>query len=61
MALHTTATLPALIILTGDYAGQQAVWSSRRIGPGTPLSRPIPLFRKLDAELGRTGPEWARI
>ena len=48
-------------VLTGDYAGQQAVWSSRRIGPGTPLSRPIPLFRKLDAELGRTGPEWARI
>ena len=48
-------------VLTGDYASQQAVWSSRRIEPGTPLSRPTPLFRKLDAELGRTGPEWARI
>jgi methionyl-tRNA synthetase len=28
---------------------------------GRPLDKPKPLFAKLDAELGETGPEWAPI
>ncbi|AUS78357.1 methionine--tRNA ligase [Actinoalloteichus sp. AHMU CJ021] len=48
-------------ILTGDYAAEQASWESREIQPGTPLSKPSPLFSKLDPELGETGPEWAPI
>lgn len=48
-------------VIMGDYADQQAVWESRPIVVGTPLAKPTPLFRKLDEELGKTGPEWARI
>ncbi|WP_016700440.1 methionine--tRNA ligase [Actinoalloteichus spitiensis] len=48
-------------ILTGDYAAEQASWESREIQPGTPLSKPSPLFSKLDPALGETGPEWAPI
>ncbi len=48
-------------VLTGDYASQQAVWASRPVAAGTPLSKPVPLFRKLDEELAATGPEWARV
>ncbi|RLP10696.1 methionine--tRNA ligase [Propionibacterium australiense] len=48
-------------VLMGDYASQQAVWASRPVVPGTPLSKPVPLFRKLDEALAANGPEWARI
>lgn len=47
--------------LQGDYAEQQAVWESRPIVPGKPLSKPTPLFAKLDEKLGETGPAWAPI
>lgn len=46
-------------IITGDYAGQQAVWKRVDVVPGTALSKPSPLVTKLDPELGVTGPEWA--
>lgn len=48
-------------VLTGDYASEQARWESRPIVVGTPLTKPTPLFRKLDDQLGVTGPEWAPI
>jgi methionyl-tRNA synthetase len=48
-------------ILTGDYAGEQARWESTPIEVGRPLSKPTPLFAKLDPKLGETGPEWAPI
>ncbi|MGX7825386.1 methionine--tRNA ligase [Actinokineospora sp. 24-640] len=48
-------------ILTGDYAAEQAKWASVDIEVGRPLEKPSPLFAKLDAELGETGPEWAPI
>jgi methionyl-tRNA synthetase len=48
-------------VLTGDYAHEQARWESTPIPVGRPLSRPTPLFAKLDASLGETGPEWAPI
>lgn len=35
-------------VITGDYAGDVARWSSEPITPGTPLERPKPLFAKLD-------------
>ncbi|MFI6578962.1 methionine--tRNA ligase [Nocardiopsis sp. NPDC050513] len=35
-------------VITGDYAGDEARWESQPIVPGTPLSRPQPLFAKLD-------------
>jgi methionyl-tRNA synthetase len=35
-------------VITGDYADNEARWESRPIVPGTPLSRPEPLFTKLD-------------
>ncbi|PDP89295.1 methionine--tRNA ligase [Glycomyces fuscus] len=35
-------------VITGDYADNEARWESRPIVPGTPLSRPEPLFAKLD-------------
>ena len=47
--------------LQGDYAGQQAVWEAQPIVAGTPLSKPSPLFAKLDDTLGVTGPSWAPI
>jgi methionyl-tRNA synthetase len=45
-------------VITGDYAAAQARWESIPIVPGTPLSAPTPVFRKLDPsiveeELGR--------
>ena len=52
---------PDYPVLTGDYADEQAVWKCRPIVPGTPLVKPTPLFTKLDEELGRTGPSWARL
>ncbi|SER59744.1 methionyl-tRNA synthetase [Propionibacterium cyclohexanicum] len=48
-------------VLMGDYAHEQAVWRSRQVVPGTPLSKPVPLFGKLDEKLGETGPQWAPI
>ncbi|MGC7096998.1 methionine--tRNA ligase [Amycolatopsis lurida] len=48
-------------ILTGDYAAEQASWSSVPIEVGRPLAKPSPLFAKLDAKLAETGPEWAPI
>ncbi|SFT69954.1 methionyl-tRNA synthetase [Geodermatophilus amargosae] len=35
-------------VITGDYDAAQAVWASRRLQAGTPLSPPTPVFRKLD-------------
>ena len=52
---------PDYPVLMGDYASEQAVWESRPIVPGTPLVKPTPLFTKLDEELGRTGPDFARL
>src|SRR5690606_25559402 len=34
--------------ITGDYAADEAAWRSVPIVPGPPLSRPVPLFAKLD-------------
>jgi len=48
-------------ILTGDYAGEQARWASTPIEVGRPLSKPTPLFPKLDPKLGETGPSWAPV
>ncbi|MBB5910454.1 methionine--tRNA ligase [Actinoalloteichus hymeniacidonis] len=48
-------------IITGDYAQEKAEWKSVPIEIGRPLAKPSPLFAKLDAELGETGPEWAPI
>jgi len=48
-------------ILTGDYATQLATWKSLPVEPGRPLSKPEPLFSKLDESLGETGPEWAPV
>ncbi|MCD2189324.1 methionine--tRNA ligase [Actinomycetospora soli] len=48
-------------VLTGDYAHEQARWESTPIPVGRPLSRPTPLFAKLDTALGETGPSWAPI
>jgi methionyl-tRNA synthetase len=48
-------------ILTGDYAAEQARWESTPVEVGRPLSKPSPLFAKLDPKLGETGPEWAPI
>ena len=41
---------PSYPVVTGDY-GTGAVWRSRPITPGTPLSRPQPLFAKLDTSV----------
>src|SRR3712207_1332295 len=52
-------------IITGDHSGGQAVWASRPLPSGTPLSPPTPVFKKLDEsiveeELRRlAGDEWA--
>ncbi|RNL82856.1 methionine--tRNA ligase [Halostreptopolyspora alba] len=40
-----TSTYP---VITGDYADNEARWESVPIRSGTPLSRPDPLFTKLD-------------
>ncbi|MGH4023957.1 MAG: methionine--tRNA ligase [Pseudonocardiaceae bacterium] len=52
---------PDYPILTGDYAAEQASWSSAPIEVGSPLTKPTPLFPKLDPALGETGPDWAPI
>ncbi len=52
---------PAYPVLTGEYAGEQARWASTPIEIGRPLTKPSPIFAKLDPELGETGPEWAPI
>ncbi|MGR7025331.1 methionine--tRNA ligase [Geodermatophilus sp. URMC 62] len=38
-------------IITGDHSDGQAVWASRPLPPGTPLSPPTPVFRKLDESI----------
>lgn len=48
-------------VLTGNYADDLATWQRHEIKVGTPLSKPTPLFTKLDTKLGETGPEWAPI
>jgi methionyl-tRNA synthetase len=48
-------------VLMGEYAAEQATWSSRPLEVGRPLGAPTPLFPKLDPKLGETGPEWAPI
>ena len=53
--------LPSYPVLTGDYAGELARWSRTEIEVGRPLSKPSPLFAKLDEALGETGPDWAKI
>lgn len=52
---------PDYPVLQGEYAAQQAVWSSRPIEVGRQLSKPSPLFAKLDDSLGQTGPSWAPL
>src|SRR4051812_44046983 len=46
-------------IITGDYAAASAVWASRPLAPGTPLSPPTPVFKKLDESVVRE--ELARL
>ncbi|MGH3438026.1 MAG: methionine--tRNA ligase [Sciscionella sp.] len=48
-------------ILTGDYEVEQARWESVPIEVGKPLSKPKPLFTKVDPKLGDTGPDWAPV
>ena len=48
-------------VLRGDYASEQAHWGRDEIEVGRPLAKPTPIFRKLDAKLAETGPEWAPI
>ncbi|WP_020496097.1 methionine--tRNA ligase [Sciscionella marina] len=48
-------------ILHGDYGSEKAHWASSPPEPGTPLSKPKPLFPKLDPKLGETGPDFAPI
>src|SRR5918997_7034088 len=38
-------------IITGDHSDGQAVWASRPLPPGTPLSPPTPVFKKLDESI----------
>ena len=51
---------PDYSVIMGDYAAEQATWESRPIRPGTPLSKPTPLFAKLD-EIGPNRPSWSPI
>ncbi|WP_275440940.1 methionine--tRNA ligase [Corynebacterium freneyi] len=48
-------------VIMGDYSDQLATWGRVEMVPGTPLSKPKPLFAKLDPELAETGPEWAPV
>ncbi|MBO1032169.1 methionine--tRNA ligase [Tessaracoccus sp. SD287] len=48
-------------VLTGDYQNQLAQWRSAPIEVGRRLTKPSPLFGKLDEALGQTGPAWAPI
>jgi len=48
------------LIITGDYTGTPR-WESRPITAGTPISKPFPIFTKLDPsvvdeELARLAP-----
>ncbi len=52
---------PSYPVLTGDYVNQQASWASTPIAVGRPLTKPTPLFAKLDDTLGQTGPSWAPV
>ncbi len=52
---------PDYSVIMGDYASAKAVWERQPIVAGTPLSKPEPLFAKLDDKLAETGPEWAPI
>jgi methionyl-tRNA synthetase len=52
---------PDYPVIMGDYAAEQAHWASTPVEPGRPLSKPTPLFTKLDESLGRTGPPWSPI
>jgi methionyl-tRNA synthetase len=54
-------TGPNYPVITGDYAAEQARWTSIPIEPGRPLAKPTPLFTKLDPALSETGPTWAPI
>ena len=48
-------------VIMGDYVNQKATWARQDVVPGTALSKPKPIFAKLDAELAETGPEWAPV
>ena len=48
-------------VITGDYAAQQAIWKRIPVVPGRPLSKPTPLFSKLEPSLAETGPSWAPL
>lgn len=48
-------------VIMGDYAAEQASWTSEPVEVGRPLSKPTPLFGKLDPQLAQSGPEWAPI
>lgn len=52
---------PSYPVLMGDYAAEAARWASTPIMAGTPLSKPSPIFAKLDDTLGQTGPSWAPV
>ncbi|HIW28868.1 MAG TPA: methionine--tRNA ligase [Candidatus Luteococcus avicola] len=54
----STKTYPTL---QGDYAAEAAHWASEPIEAGRGLSKPSPIFTKLDDKLGETGPQWAPI
>ena len=55
------ADAPSYPVLMGDYASELAHWGSTPIVAGTPLSKPTPIFAKLDEALGQTGPSWAPV
>ena len=48
-------------VIMGNYTEQKATWQRTELTPGTALSKPKPLFQKLDPELAETGPEWAPV
>ncbi|MBA3530165.1 MAG: methionine--tRNA ligase [Propionibacteriaceae bacterium] len=52
---------PDYPVLMGEYASEQARWTSVPIEAGRALVKPTPLFAKLDEKLGTTGPDWAPI
>jgi methionyl-tRNA synthetase len=52
---------PNYPVITGNYAAEQARWTSVPIEVGRPLTKPTPLFPKLEPGLGDTGPDWAPI